>query len=295
MATILLVVLGALTIYFLSYFIKDIYRNRNNLGKGNYVVSMIIGFITDFLDTLGIGCFAPTTLAFKLTKYLKSDALLPGTLNIAHSIPVILEAFIFIRVVEVSPVTLISLVIAAIIGSFVGSRTVVKLPEKKVQMIMGIALIITAVLMILKQQGLLDALGKDNTALGLSGIRLVIGIVGNFIFGALMSAGVGLYAPCMAMVALLGLNPLVAFPIMMGSCAGLMPVASVEYIKVGEYSRKAAIGITLGGIVGVVIAATLVKSMNLEILMWVIIVVIIYTGISMLIQSLKGKEEVMEV
>jgi uncharacterized membrane protein YfcA len=151
---------------------------------------------------------------------------------------------------------------------------------------MGVALVITALVMSAKQMGWIDLLGTGK-ANGLHGIFLVLGIVVNFILGALMTAGVGLYAPCMAMIYMLGLNPLVAFPIMMASCAGLMPTAGVEFIKTGDYSRVGTIGIALGGIVGVIIAATLVKSMPMDVLTWLIIVVILYTSITYIRKGLQ--------
>lgn len=280
MVQILLGLLAVLTIYYLFFFVRDLAATRGNWGGGNWIISGLIGLVTDFLDTLGIGSFAPTTMLLEVTKQLDEDRLLPGTLNVAHAIPVMLEAFIFITAVEVEPLTLFSLVIAAIVGSFVGSKTVSKLPERKVQFYMGWALIVTAILMALRQAGMLDLLGAGNTATGLSGIPLVIGVVGNFILGALMTIGVGLYAPCMALVYMLGLSPLVAFPIMMASCAGLMPVASANFIKSGDYARKVSLAITIGGIIGVIIAAKFVTGLDLNILTWIIIVVIIISGVT---------------
>lgn len=267
---------------------RDLLANKSNLGGGSWVVSGLIGFVTDFLDTLGIGCFAPTAMLLDLTKQLDHDRLLPGTLNVGHAIPVLVEAMIFITVVDVAPLTLFALIAAATVGSFVGSRTVTKLPEKTVQFWMGWALIATAVLMALRQTGMINLLGAGNTATALTGGRLLIGVVGNFIFGALMTIGVGLYAPCMAMVYMLGLNPLVAFPIMMGSCAGLMPVASINFIKSGNYARKVSLAITVCGVFGVVIAAKFVTGLNLDILTWIIIVVIIYTGVTYIRKSRKS-------
>ena len=282
------IILIALVAYFAAIFIKDIIAHKDNLGSGNWAVAFVIGFITDALDTLGIGSFAPTTLLLDATKQLENDRQLPGTLNVAHSIPVIVEALLFLTVVKVQPVTLFSLVIAAAVGSLLGSKIIAKMPERKIQFIMGIALIVTAVLMGMKQVGWLDMLGTDNTATGLTGIKLIIGIVGNAVFGALMTAGVGLYAPCMAMVYMLGVSPIVAMPIMMTSCAALMPVASREFIKTGNYARKVSLGITLGGVIGVVLAVNFVSGLDMNILTWVIIAVVIYTGVNMLLKSKKA-------
>ncbi|MFC4772402.1 sulfite exporter TauE/SafE family protein [Enterococcus hermanniensis] len=287
MVQVLLGLLGILLVYYLIYFVRDLVASRGNWGGGSFLVSGIIGFVTDAMDTLGIGSFAPTTMLLELTKQLDNDRELPGTLNVSHTIPVIIEAFIFITVVKVAPLTLFALVFAAIAGSYLGSKTVSKLPEKKVQFYMGIALIVTAVLMCLRQLGLLDLLGTGNAMTGLTGIKLVIGVIGNFILGALMTIGVGLYAPCMALVYMLGLSPLVAFPIMMASCAGLMPVAGVNFIKSGDYARKVSLAITIGGVIGVFIATKFVTGLDMNVLTWIVIVVVIYSGVTYIRKGLR--------
>ena len=285
--TVLLIIIGAGGVFFLASLVVDLVKHKNDLGKESPVVGFLIGLVTDFFDTLGIGSFAPTTLLFKVTKFLDTDKKIPGTLNVAHTVPVIMEAVLFLTGVKVEGITLFSMIAAAIAGALVGARIVNKLPEKKIQLVMGVCLVVTAFLMASGQLGWLKALGAGNEAVGLTGIKLIIGIVGNFILGALMMAGVGLYAPCMAMVYMLGLSPLVAFPIMMGSCAGLMAIGSPEFIKAGNYSRIGSVAITIGGVIGVTIAYTLVKSMPLAVLTWVIIGVVIVTGISMIRQGTK--------
>ncbi|MFR3391175.1 MAG: hypothetical protein ACLTT1_11670 [[Clostridium] scindens] len=98
--------------------------------------------------------------------------------------------------------------------------------------ILAVILPCVAVILICKLNGF-GPFGMMGEEIGLTGGKLVIGIVVNFVLGALMTCGVGLYAPCMALCALLGMNISVAFPIMMGSCAFLMPPASVEFVKSG--------------------------------------------------------------
>lgn len=280
-------VLGLLTAWFAIVFIKDFMANKNNLEEHNsWGKVTFIGFITDFFDTLGIGSFAPTTALVKAMKQTQ-DRLIPGTLNVSHTIPVVLEAFIFMTVIEVEPVTLIGMLAAATVGAWVGAGIVSKLPERKVQVAMGVALFITAFLMLAGKMGWMPG-GGD--AIGLSGSKLIIAIVANFILGALMTAGIGLYAPCMALVYLLGMSPAVAFPIMMGSCAFLMPVASIKFVQEGAYDRRASMGITIGGSIGVFIAAYLVKSLPLDILKWLVIAVILYTSVTMLKAASQNKE-----
>jgi uncharacterized membrane protein YfcA len=119
-------------------------------------------------------------------------------------------------------------------------------------------------------------------ALGLAGIRLWIGIVVSFCLGALMTIGIGLYAPCMIMVTLLGMNPIAAFPIMMGSCAFLMPVASLRFIRFNAFSMLAALGLTIGGIPGVWIAAHMVYHLPITAVRWLVVIVVLYASITML-------------
>ena len=152
-------------------------------------------------------------------------------------------------------------------------------PVKTIQLVMGIALLVTAFFMFSGQMQWIQGGGE---AIGLTGMKLIIAIVANFILGAFMTVGIGLYAPCMALVYALGMSPLVAFPIMMGSCAFLMPPASARFIKEGAYNRKASVSMAIPGAVAVLIAALIVKSLPLDTLRWVVIVVIIYTSFVML-------------
>lgn len=281
MLTMVLSVLGLMTAGFTGLFIKDVVKNPSDSDR--FGAAFGVGFVTDFFDTLGIGSFAPTTILLKQFKLIE-DRYLPGVLNISHTIPVVLEAFIFMKVIEVEAVTLVSMLAAAVFGAVVGAGVVAKLPEKKIQLVMGIALFVTATLMVLGKVGLMPS-GGD--AIGLSGVKLVIAVVGNFILGALMTAGIGMYAPCMALIYMLGMSAKVAFPIMMGSCAFLMPAASVKFIKEGAYNRRVSLGITIGGVVGVVIAAYLVKTLPLDILTWIVIAVIYYASVTMIRDSKK--------
>ena len=291
MVNIIRVVWAVLMSVYGYFFIKD-YRQVSAAGELDDVSvgkAGFIGFATNFFDTLGIGSFAPTVALNKFMKMGVRDKELPGLLNVADTLPVMVEAVIFTTVIEVEPVTLISMLAAAALGSYLGAGVIAKMDEIKVQKVMGLALLITAILMLLKQLGLMPG-GGD--AIGLSGIKLVIGVVGNFILGALMSAGIGLYAPCMALVYFLGMSPQVAFPIMMGSCATLMPVGSVKFIKEGAYPRKAALIIALSGAVGVYIAAKFVSNLPMNILTWLVIAVIFYTSASMLIAANKASKSV---
>lgn len=285
----LLGILFCMGLWYLAVFFKD-YREvkrKNKVEKENKVALSGIGFIICFFDTLGIGGFAPMTAIFKQFK-LVNDRIIPGTLNTAMTIPIVIEALIFIKDVKVDLLTLISMLIAATLGALLGAGYVSKLNEKKVQLYMGIALIVVVIIMLAGKLGILSS-GGD--AVGLSGIKLIIAIIGNFILGALMTLGIGLYAPCMALVYALGLSPLVAFPIMMGSCAYLMPAASAKFIREGAYHRSVTLWSTIFGSVGVVVAAYLVKSLPINILTWVVMGVILYTSVNLLKDSFSPENQ----
>lgn len=287
MVKILLGVLSLMGTGYLMVFFKDYSKARKNgvLEKKSKVALSLTGFIICFFDTLGIGGFAPMTAIYKQFK-LVDDRIMPGTLNTAMTIPIVIEALIFVKDVSVDLVTLISMIVASVLGALLGAGYVAKLNEKKVQLYMGIALISVVLIMLAGKLGILSSGGE---AVGLSGIKLVVAVIGNFVLGALMTLGIGLYAPCMALVYALGLSPLVAFPIMMGSCAYLMPGASSKFIKEGAYHREATLWSTIFGSIGVVIAAYLVRSLPINILTWVVMGVILYTSLNLLKDSFAPK------
>jgi uncharacterized membrane protein YfcA len=241
-------------------------------------LGVAVGFVTNFFDTLGIGSFAPTTSLFKFFR-MAPDEKIPGTLNVGHALPTITEALIYITVIGVDPVTLALLIVASVLGAWLGAGMVARWPRRNVQIGMGGALTVAAIIFLMQNLKVLPAGGN---ALGLTGGLLVTGIAINFCLGALMTIGIGLYAPAIIMISLLGMNPRAAFPIMMGSCAFLMPIASVRFVKFDAYAFKAAIGLTIGGIPGVVIAAYIVKSMPLEAVKWLVIAIVAYAAFTML-------------
>ncbi len=237
-----------------------------------------IGAVTNFFDTLGIGSFATTTALFRFLR-LVPDRIIPGTLNAGHALPTVVQAWIYTSVIPVDAVTLFSMIGAAVLGAWLGAAIVAGWSKQKVQVGMGAALLAAAAFFTMKNLNLFPA---GSNAIGVSGVLLLVAIAGNFLLGALMSLGIGLYAPCMVLIGLLGMNETTAFPIMMGSCAFLMPVGSLKFIREKAYSLRAALGLTIGGIPGVLLAAYIVKSMDLRTVRWLVIIVVLYTAVTML-------------
>jgi uncharacterized membrane protein YfcA len=282
----LFILLGLFAAGYATIWITTQIRSKATAGPGDPAAGTprpgwtqtAIGFVTNFFDTLGIGSFAPTTSIYKLLR-LVPDELIPGTMNVGHTLPVVVQAFIYISIIDVEPLTLSLMIAASILGAWLGAGIVSGLPRRPIQIAMGIALIVAAALMAMTQFNLFPLGGED---LGLTGALLAAAMVGNFALGAFNTIGIGLYAPCMIMISLLGMNPQTAFPIMMGSCAFLMPVGSARFVRKRKFSLRPAIGLTLGGIPAVLLAAFIVKSLPLGALRWLVVVVVAYTAVMML-------------
>lgn len=238
-----------------------------------------IGFVTDFLDTLGIGSYAPTTALYKF-RGSPADELIPGTLNVGHNAAAFLETLLFVTAVTVEPVLLLCMIVSATAGAWLGARVVSRMPRRTIQLCMGVALLIAAFFFAMRNLGAMPTGG--GTAMGLSGWRFGLAVGVNFLLGALMCIGIGNYAPTMILLALLGLNPLAAFPIMMGSDGILQPVASLGFFRSGRFAHGPALGLVIGGAAGVLIAFFIVKQLPLTAMRWLVIVVVSYAAFTML-------------
>jgi uncharacterized membrane protein YfcA len=281
--SVLFAALALFTLVYLAALVRAAVRARRDRKAGDPPVApgpltLALGFVANFFDTLGIGSFATTTAVFKL-KNLVPDEKIPGTLNVGHTLPTIAQAFIFIAIISVDVKTLVLMISAAVAGSWLGAGLVAGWSRRRVQLGMGLALLAAATLFLMQILGIAPPGGNT---LGLEGVRLGIGLLGSFVLGALMELGVGLYGPCMILVSLLGMNPQAAFPIMMGSCAFLMPVGSLKFIQRRRYSLPTVLGLGLGGVPGVLIAAFIVKSLPLTWLRGLVVVVVLYAAFSML-------------
>jgi uncharacterized membrane protein YfcA len=280
---LLLVALALFVVFYVGVWFMTVRKGVVPPGEDGRVgfpkpIAMALGFVTNFFDTLGIGSFAPTTAAFKALKMVP-DERIPGTLNVGHTLPTVAQAFIFTVIVQVDFTTLVLMIAAAVVGSWLGAGVVSRWPRRNIQLGMGFALLVAAILFAMTNLKLFPGGG---TALELTGVKLALGLAGNFALGALMTLGIGLYAPCMILVAVLGMNPTAAFPIMMGSCAFLMPVGSARFIREKKYSLRPALGLALGGIPAVLIAALIVKSLNVVAVRWLVVAVVLYAAFTML-------------
>jgi uncharacterized membrane protein YfcA len=279
--SILLLSLSLIALYFIGVLLSQA-RRRHQLKPNPE--SIVLGAVTNFFDTLGIGSFAPTTAWLKL-RAMVPDSFIPATLTTGHALPTIAQALIFIQLIQVDPLLLVVCIGCAVIGAIVGAPLVTKLPVHVVQGFVGVAMVIAATLYALANLNMLPIGGQ---ALALSTPWLVVAALTHFLLGALMTFGIGMYAPSLILLSIMGLNPTAAFPIMMGSCAFLMPVGGVRFARSERIDLRIVLGLAIGGIPAVLLAAYVVKSLPLTALRWGVVVVVLYAAI-LLLRAATGK------
>jgi len=256
-------------------------RARGQLRPNREAIGL--GAVTNFFDTLGIGSFAPTTAYLRL-RGLVPDSFIPATLNVGHCLPTLAQALIFINLVQVDPMLLLACIAASVAGAVIGAPVVLRLATRAVQGVVGLALLIAAALYAMTNLGLMPG-GGD--ALSLHGGLAVVAVVAHFVMGALMSFGIGLYAPSLVLLSLLDLNPAAAFPIMMGACAFLMPVSGLRFVRTDRIDLRIVLGLALGGVPAVLLAAFVVKSLPLQALRWGVVVVVLYSATLLLRSAIR--------
>jgi uncharacterized membrane protein YfcA len=266
----------------------DLIRHKSEIWRepGSNAFFMVLGFLSQFLGTFGVSDFAFNTVAFRLTKTV-ADKKIPGTLNAACVIPVAFMALAYITVIKVDVLTLVILIIAQTTGSYLTPRIVVRLPVRKIRAGIAIGLLGAAFFIL---AGKLHLIPSGGSLAGLGGFKLAVAGAAVFIYGALNNLGIGSYAPTMATVYALGIDPRVAFPIMMGGCTFSCAVGSMEFVRLGGYSRKPTLWISSVGLLGVAAAVYLVKSMNVETIKWVVFVVVLYAAVDLLVQAIRPRE-----
>ncbi|QSX79441.1 TSUP family transporter [Agrilutibacter solisilvae] len=283
--TVILILLCVLGSAFLATLLHAA-RRRGQLRPSLEAIGL--GAVTNFFDTLGIGSFAPTTAWLKLRRCVP-DSFLPATLNSGHALPTVVQAVVFIHLVRVDPWLLCGCIAAAVCGAALGARWVVRVPVRVVQGVVGVAMLLAAALYALANLKLMPAGGQ---ALGLDGAGFAVAVSAHLMLGALMSFGIGLYAPSLILLSLLGLEPTAAFPVMMGACAFLMPVSGMRFVRSARIDLRVVLGLALGGIPAVVLAAFVVRSLTLENLRWGVVVVVLYAAIALLRSALRAPSPV---
>jgi uncharacterized membrane protein YfcA len=281
--TILLTALAVLAAAFIAVLA------RTALGRGEVAPrpeAVVLGAVANFFDTLGIGSFAPTTAWLRFRR-MTPDSFIPATLNVGHALPTMVQSAVFLVLlgVHVDPVLLVACIVAAVLGAVIGAPIVVRAPVRVVQGVVGVALLIAAALYAMSN---LDLMPIGGTAASLAPTLLWIAVAAHFVMGMLMAFGIGLYAPSLILLSLMGLDPRLAFPIMASACAFLMPTTGFRYINAERIDLRIVVGMALGGIPAVLVAAFVVREAPIEPLRWAVVVVVLYAAALLLRSALKA-------
>jgi uncharacterized membrane protein YfcA len=264
---------------------------RAAIAKGAVpsVEALGLGAIVSFFDTLGIGSFAPSTAWIKFRK-LVPDRLIPPTLVVGLGPPAMAESIIFLILlgVRVDAVLLFGSAIAVLLGGLVGAPLVARARVWIVQLVVAIGLLLAATAYAMTNLHLMPGGG---TAAGLSPVLTVVAIVASFGFGILLNFGVGNYAPTLVMLSLMGMDPRLCFPVMASGAALMSAGAGIRHIQFGQMDLRIVIGLAIGGIPAVLVAAFIVKEMDVEVLRWLVLVVVLYAAVIMVRAAMLGRRE----
>ena len=217
------------------------------------VETLVLGAIVNFFDTLGIGSFAPTTAWLKFRK-LTPDRLIPPTILVGLTMGAVVESIIFLLQlgVQVDPVLLVGCIVACTTGGLIGAPMVHKTRVWIVQLTVAIGLTLAAIAYALTNLHMMPGGGM---ATSLPVALTILAIAANFVFGILLNYGVGNYAPTLVILSLMGMNPRLSFPIMAGAAALMGATASIRHINTGNLDLRVVMGLTIGGIPAVFVAA----------------------------------------
>jgi uncharacterized membrane protein YfcA len=89
----------------------------------------------------------------------------------------------------------------------------------------------------------------------------------------------------------MGMDPHLCFPIMAGAAALMGSTSSIRHINTGNLDLRVVMGLTIGGIPAVFLAAYLVIKLPIEYLRWGVIVVVLYAAAIMLRAAILGRRE----
>ncbi|AIT09360.1 hypothetical protein LO80_04840 [Candidatus Francisella endociliophora] len=280
----LVILLSAVCMAYMLYKLfrgDDSYPIDSFSQKVKLAFSGIVAFIA---DTIGVGSFA-VNIAIARTFKLVKDAELPGFVNGAQIIPGAIEAVFFLGALHVDPITLIILVLGATVGGFAGGMFASRISTSIIRLIMVFTFILVICLLIGKLMHILP-IGGD--LLALKGWKLWIGFIGMFVSGFLVSFGVGLFALVQTVLFLLGMSPIVAFPIMTTAGAIQQPVTTFAFLLNNTIPLKKALIVGCFGIIGVFIGFNIITILSTEQLQWLLVIVIGYNTIS-LIRAINSK------
>lgn len=258
--------------------------HKETLSLVQQVKIFVIGFVSNLLDTIGIGSFAVIIAMRRMLGVMPDDVKLIGSMNIQAMVTALFQMIIFLHYIKLDIVTLLVAVSMIALGGYLSGTIVVRVNAKIVHKVMIIAFAFTGILLLLSQLNVLDINGGDDA---IRGIRLVIFAVFMLAAGFLPAFGVGYYSLVKTSIFLFGVNPIIAFPIMASASAYQMPVTSYSFIKNQKFYAKSTIIMIVSGVIGVMVAAPLISKVDSYTLKWILLGIVIYNIITLVKSSKK--------
>ncbi len=281
---ILKVIAILLSVAIIIWFIR--FYSKENLTKLQQVKIFIIGFISNLLDTVGIGSFAVIVAMRRLFGVMPDDVKLIGSMNIQAMITALVQMLIFLHYIKLDIITLLVAVTMIALGGFLSGLLVVSVDKKIVHNVMLSAFAFTGILLLLSQLHILEINGGDDA---IRGVKLVIFAIFMLAAGCLPAFGVGYYSLVKTSIFLFGVNPIIAFPIMASASAYQMPVTSFTFIAKKKFYPKSTIIMIVSGVLGVFIAAPLISKVDPYALKWILLGIVIYNVITLAKNSKKPR------
>ena len=283
MLTLLVVTLGLAVLIYAAALTRAALQRR----VGPTLEALGLGAVVNFFDALGIGSFATTAAWFKFRKMVP-DRLIPPTMVAGLTPPVMVQSIIFLILlgVRVDPVLLVGCALATMLGGIAGAPLVARARVWIVQLTVAVGLTLAAIAYAMTNLHLFPAGGS---AAGLPPLQTLVAIAASFGMGILANFGVGNYAPTLVMLSLMGMDPRLCFPIMATGGSLMGAGASVRHLAIGQVNLRIVLGLAIGGIPAVLVAALLVKEMPIDLLRWLVLVVVLYAAAVMYLAALKSR------
>ena len=285
MIAVIIIIVILLYIYAVPVLARDLKAHWPDISRepGCLPLQALNSTLIYFLSAFGISDFAICTALYHKTGWAEPRKL-PGTLNTQCAMPVLIYGISYLTGVKVALATLLPCIVALTLGAYLSPHITVRLPARRIRQILVAGLLFAGSFILAGKLQLLQLSGEE---MGLSGIKLFIAPVCFFVIGALKALGIGSYPLTMSLAYLLGLHPLVSYPLMMGGGALAAPIVMMRYVRMDAYMRRLTLLASTFGLAGAAAAVFVVKSLDVSMLQWLVVAVVYYAAIDMLLQLRK--------
>lgn len=289
MLTLLIILIIGINSVVLLQLIRDLVVHWQDIktAPGRLPVQMCSSMLIYFFSAFGISDFMVSTVVYIKAGWVEARKL-PGTLNTQSLLPLTLLSLAYVSSIEVSLGMLLPFVLLQMVGSWIGPHVTVRLRLSTLKFIIFLSLFVSGLSILAGKLGLVD-LGGD--AIALQGWKLIALWTVSLILGFIKALGVSSYPLTMTVVYLLGLSPLAAYPLMTAGCAFSLPAAATQFIKLDAYSRRIVFCSSIAGAVGAMFAVNVVKSLDVALLQWVVLIVVFFAAADMFFSARRSRLE----